>query len=124
MGKSVDKAGIMVNKELKCNRCRQVDNGEYGRSLRRHHTLPLSQGGEDRPDNLEYLCLHCHGVVHYWSGKVDDPPRDPTDKLIRLDIATYAALDYYRLDGETFRQAIHRLLEVVSRYGKETLKGN
>lgn len=109
----------MVNKEVKCSRCGKADNGEYGRAIRKHHILPLSQGGEDKPENLEYLCLHCHGVVHYWSGKVDDPPRDPTDKLIRLDIGTYSALQYYRRNGESFNQTIHWLMEEVSRYGKE-----
>ena len=114
----------MVDKGTPCSRCGEVDNGEYGRSLVKHHILPLSQGGEDKPENIEYLCLHCHGVVHYWSGKVDDPPRNPTDQLIRLDVDTWAALEYYRRDGEKFSRTIRRLLEVISRYGKETFEGN
>lgn len=26
-----------------------------------HHVTPRSEGGPDTPENLETLCVHCHG---------------------------------------------------------------
>ncbi len=107
-----------VNDSLKCSRCGTANNEKYGGAIIRHHILPLTQGGKDEPGNIELLCLHCHGKVHYWSGKVDDPPHDSTDKFIRLDIGTCTSLEFYQREGETFNQTIHWLMEEVSSHGK------
>lgn len=111
---------IVVNEKRRCARCGVEQGGRYGPHIVRHHIIPLSQGGEDTEENIEYLCLQCHGRVHYWSGKTDDPPRHTTDKLIRLSIEVYQLLDYYRLNGETFNETIRRLLQEVLRDGKES----
>lgn len=29
-----------------------------------HHIVPRSLGGTDDPDNLAYLCFHCHAAIH------------------------------------------------------------
>jgi len=100
----------MVDKEKTCSRCGAVDGGRDRPHVVKHHIIPLSEGGEDTEDNIEYLCLQCHGKVHYWAGKVDDPPHSKADKLVRLNIDTYFALDSHRLKGESFSQTLRRLL--------------
>lgn len=113
-----------VNTKRVCSRCGKEDDGRYGGDIVRHHILPLSQGGEDEESNTEYLCLHCHGLVHYWTGKIDDPPRRRSDKAIRLSIEIYQALDSYRITGESFNEAIRRLLLEVSRDGEHSKSPN
>lgn len=41
-----------------CDRC------ELRAGVHVHHRVFRSQGGNDTPDNLEWLCLTCHDDVH------------------------------------------------------------
>ena len=104
----------MVSTELVCSRCGKSLAGLRRREIVGHHKIALSEGGEDKPENIEYLCKPCHGKVHYWSGKIDDPLKHRSDKAIRLSIDTYAMLDSYRLKGESFNQTVHRILEALT----------
>lgn len=36
-----------------------------------HHIIYVKNGGKNTPDNLEPLCLNCHGIEHYKNGKDD-----------------------------------------------------
>ena len=42
----------------KCTRCGEKEN------LTVHHLTKRSQGGEDRPGNLDILCARCHQTWH------------------------------------------------------------
>ena len=37
-----------------------------------HHKQYVKNGGDNMPDNLEPLCLNCHGIEHYQHGKDND----------------------------------------------------
>ena len=100
----------MVNKGQVCARCGKPLDGLSNREVATHHIIPLSEGGKDEPGNIELLCKPCHGKVHYWSGKVDEPPKRPSDKAIRLSIDTYLTLDSFRLKGESFNNTVNRIL--------------
>lgn len=49
---------------FKCNRCQH--DKEFNIVL--HHVKYVKNGGDNQPDNLEPLCLNCHGIEHYENG--------------------------------------------------------
>jgi hypothetical protein len=46
---------------LICNRCGH--DKHYNIVI--HHKIYVTNGGDNNPDNLEPLCLNCHGTEHY-----------------------------------------------------------
>jgi 5-methylcytosine-specific restriction enzyme A len=46
----------VVQCDRQCVRC----GGSY--MLAAHHIIPRVNGGPDHPENLETLCVHCHGA--------------------------------------------------------------
>lgn len=62
------KAWILQESKGICSLCLKtapfrMPNGEP--FLEVHHIIPLSEGGEDTPDNCAALCPNCHRAVHY-----------------------------------------------------------
>jgi 5-methylcytosine-specific restriction endonuclease McrA len=49
-------AAQVVMRDGACVRC-----GSRGPFLSAHHVIPRLEGGPDHPDNLETLCVSCHG---------------------------------------------------------------
>lgn len=47
-----------------CDRC-----GINRWKRHRHHTLPLSLGGSDDPENIEFICANCHEDAHHPQGE-------------------------------------------------------
>jgi hypothetical protein len=47
----------MLEQGGKCGDC-------GGRQLQLHHNEHRSQGGDDRPENLELICVDCHAKKH------------------------------------------------------------
>lgn len=48
-----------------CKRC----GHDKAYNIALHHIKYVSQGGDNSPENLEPLCLNCHGIEHYGRGK-------------------------------------------------------
>lgn len=44
--------------DLKCDICGRMDN------LTAHHKIPVSEGGNNSPDNIAVLCTTCHDLTH------------------------------------------------------------
>lgn len=68
-------AEVLIRANGKCERCknaapfkRKTDNSPY---LEVHHTVQLSQGGEDTVENAQALCPNCHRLLHH--GNLPDP---------------------------------------------------
>jgi len=51
-----------------CKRCGH--DKTYNIAL--HHITYVCNGGSNMPDNLEPLCLNCHGIEHYEKGSDSD----------------------------------------------------
>lgn len=52
------KAELRMLKNERCEACRAT------RRLQGHHKVPFWQGGSNKMDNLELLCIDCHGKEH------------------------------------------------------------
>lgn len=52
------KAELRLLKNGRCETCRTADY------LQAHHKVPFWQGGSNKLDNLELLCIDCHGKEH------------------------------------------------------------
>lgn len=68
-------AEVLIRAKGKCERCknaapfkRKTDDSPY---LEVHHTVQLSQGGEDTVENAQALCPNCHRLLHH--GNLSDP---------------------------------------------------
>lgn len=48
----------MFVKYQKCLKCSKEAK------ITKHHKIPKSKGGSDRPENIEFLCRKCHDKVH------------------------------------------------------------
>jgi len=56
-----------------CEFC-SVTETETGSELTIDHFQPLTQGGDDRPDNLVYACARCNQYkLDYWQTRSADP---------------------------------------------------
>ena len=53
--------------------CRNCYKSEENFNLQVHHIVPVSNGGEDKHENLIVLCYECHTIVHQqgWEKYVD-----------------------------------------------------
>lgn len=52
-------------KRDKHRRC-SVKGDNHSKQIRLHHKIPLSKGGTNHPDNLEWLCTTCHKQKHQY----------------------------------------------------------
>ena len=55
-----------MNRGIKCQHC-----GCYTICIERHHIIPVSEGGTDDPENIEFLCPMCHREAHLLSCKLN-----------------------------------------------------
>ena len=53
----------------------------------KHHIVPKSLGGSDRPSNLALLCERCHGLIHQRA-------------FVRHQVLTQAGVDKARAKGK------------------------
>ena len=51
----------LVSNNSKCEVC----GYEFAPVLQIHHIVPISQGGDNRSENIVCLCPNCHKTLHY-----------------------------------------------------------
>jgi hypothetical protein len=79
-----------------CQNCGR-QGGKYGNSeLHAHHITPLSQGGENSPENLITLCSNCHSDLHgqeIGSGEPSEKKNDGNEEVaIMIIVGKYMAI--------------------------------
>ena len=57
-----------IENRSKCEHCGATAH------LTKHHIIPKSDGGLDRPDNIQILCRGCHDVIHDMVSKYKGAP--------------------------------------------------
>ena len=92
-----------------CNKCGGTN------TLHLHHIIPLSQGGNNKIDNLEYQCVKCHSKSH--GGRIFDFENKQTDVVFsrRLEKIYYAIANDCRI---TFKYKKYK----AKSYGKRTVR--
>ncbi len=76
--------------------------------LERHHTLPLSLGGSDAPENLVFICPTCHTSTH---------------ELMRLMFQTGRALTDHELQA-IYPVPVSRYAAALAREGYNLFQAN
>ncbi len=80
----------------------------------KHHKIPLSSGGVDEPENMEYLCVGCHQVLHAIARMLGNPK-----KAALVDDAIH--FYYPSSDQQSHCRELAHLIVKYKNYQKEGL---